>query len=47
MSEPGPRRIATAAPTLLLGYGQMAEPAIRPGVRELADAVRAARGAAR
>ena len=27
---------------LMLGYGQMAEPAIRAGVRELAAAVRAA-----
>jgi GntR family transcriptional regulator/MocR family aminotransferase len=31
-------------PTLLLGYGQTPEPAIRAGVRELAAAVRAARG---
>ena len=30
-------------PTLLLGYGQVAEPAIRAGVAELAAAVRAAR----
>ena len=30
-------------PTLLLGYAQQAEPAIRAGVRELAQAVRAAR----
>ena len=30
-------------PTLLLGYGQMPEPAIRAGVRELAIAIRAAR----
>ena len=29
---------------LMLGYGQLTEPAIRAGVRELADAVRAARG---
>jgi GntR family transcriptional regulator/MocR family aminotransferase len=29
-------------PTLLLGYAQMPEPAIRAGVRELAEAVRAA-----
>jgi GntR family transcriptional regulator / MocR family aminotransferase len=28
-------------PTLLLGYGQIPEPAIRPGVTELADVVRA------
>ena len=27
---------------LMLGYGQLAEPAIRAGVRELAAAVRAA-----
>jgi GntR family transcriptional regulator / MocR family aminotransferase len=31
------------APILLLGYGQVALPAIRPGVRALADAVRATR----
>jgi hypothetical protein len=31
-------------PTLFLGYGQMPEPAISAGVRELAAAVRAARG---
>jgi GntR family transcriptional regulator/MocR family aminotransferase len=30
-------------PTLLLGYGQIAEPAIRAGIAELAAAVRAAR----
>ena len=30
-------------PTLLLGYGQMPEHAIRVGVRELAIAIRAAR----
>jgi GntR family transcriptional regulator / MocR family aminotransferase len=30
-------------PTLLLGYGQIAEPSIRPGIAALADAVRAAR----
>ena len=29
-------------PTLLLGYAQIAEPAIEPGVRALAEAVRAA-----
>jgi hypothetical protein len=28
----------------MLGYAQIAEPAIRPGVRELAEAVRTARG---
>ena len=32
-----------SAPTLLLGYGQISEPAIRPGVAELARAVRATR----
>jgi GntR family transcriptional regulator/MocR family aminotransferase len=31
-------------PILLLGYGQIPVPAIRPGVRELADAIRAVRG---
>jgi GntR family transcriptional regulator/MocR family aminotransferase len=31
--------------TLMLGYAQLPEPAIRAGVRELADAVRAARAA--
>jgi GntR family transcriptional regulator / MocR family aminotransferase len=30
--------------TLILGYAQMSESRIRSGVRELADAVRAARG---
>ncbi len=35
---------AGRAPALVLGYAQMAEPAIRAGVRELAQAVRAARG---
>jgi GntR family transcriptional regulator/MocR family aminotransferase len=34
---------APGAPTLLVGYGQMPEPAIRPGVHALAEAVRAAR----
>jgi GntR family transcriptional regulator / MocR family aminotransferase len=33
----------TGAPTLLLGYGQIAEPSIRPGVAELAKAIRATR----
>jgi GntR family transcriptional regulator / MocR family aminotransferase len=33
----------SAPPTLLLGYGQVPLPAIRPGIREIADAVRAAR----
>ena len=37
---------AAGPPVLMLGYGQTAEPAIRAGVRELADAVRAARAAA-
>jgi GntR family transcriptional regulator/MocR family aminotransferase len=32
------------APTLLLGYGQIAEPSIRPGVHALAEAIRATRG---
>jgi GntR family transcriptional regulator/MocR family aminotransferase len=32
-----------APPTLLLGYGQVPLPAIRPGVRAIADAVRATR----
>jgi GntR family transcriptional regulator/MocR family aminotransferase len=36
--EPG-----TRAPTLLVGYGQVPEPAINTAVSELADAVRAAR----
>jgi len=31
------------APMLLLGYGQLPEASIRPGVRELAEAIRAAR----
>jgi GntR family transcriptional regulator/MocR family aminotransferase len=35
---------ASGPAVLMLGYGQTAEPAIRAGVRELADAVRAARG---
>jgi hypothetical protein len=29
---------------LLLGYGQIAEPSIRPGIAALAEAIRAARG---
>jgi GntR family transcriptional regulator/MocR family aminotransferase len=37
---------ATGAPTLLIGYGHIAEPSIRPGVRALAEVVRATRGAA-
>jgi GntR family transcriptional regulator / MocR family aminotransferase len=37
-------RTGTAgAPTLLLGYGQIAEPSIRPGVAALAEAIRATR----
>jgi GntR family transcriptional regulator / MocR family aminotransferase len=32
----------SGAPTLLLGYAQVAEPAIRTGIRELADVVRRA-----
>ena len=31
------------SPTLLLGYGQIAEPSIRPGIAALADAIRATR----
>jgi GntR family transcriptional regulator / MocR family aminotransferase len=34
---------APGAPTLLLGYGQIAEPSIRPGVAALAEAIRATR----
>ena len=30
-------------PVLMLGYAQLPEPAIRAGVAELADAIRAAR----
>ncbi len=57
VAEAGRRRIAleamgdyraggaTGAPTLLLGYGQIAEPSIRPGIRALAEAIRATRGA--
>jgi GntR family transcriptional regulator / MocR family aminotransferase len=37
----------TDAPALVLGYAQMSEPAIIQGVRQLADAVRAARDATR
>jgi GntR family transcriptional regulator/MocR family aminotransferase len=56
--EAGRRRIALATlddyrterdpgvPTLMLGYGQVSEPAIRAGVRELAEAIRATRTAA-
>ncbi|HEY7259558.1 MAG TPA: PLP-dependent aminotransferase family protein [Gaiellales bacterium] len=52
-AEAGARRIALASisdygertgpPTLMLGYGHLPEPAVGPGVRELAEAVRAAR----
>jgi GntR family transcriptional regulator/MocR family aminotransferase len=57
VQEAGRRRIALeamgdyraggagGAPTLLLGYGQIAEPSIRPGIRALAEAIRATRGA--
>jgi GntR family transcriptional regulator / MocR family aminotransferase len=52
--EAGRRRVAievmaeyrsgtAGAPTLLLGYGQIAEPSIRPGIAALADAIRATR----
>jgi GntR family transcriptional regulator / MocR family aminotransferase len=34
---------AAGPPTLLLGYGQIAEPSIRPGIAALAEAVRATR----
>ncbi len=37
------RIAAPGPPTLLLGYAQVPEPAIRAGVRELADAVRSCR----
>jgi GntR family transcriptional regulator/MocR family aminotransferase len=55
LEEAGRRRIAletmdgyrggagAPAPTLLLGYGQIAESAIRPGIRALAEAIRATR----
>jgi len=36
----------TGPPTLLLAYGQIAEPAISRSVREVAEAVRAARAGA-
>ena len=39
----GPR---TGPPMLLLGYGQVPEAAIRPGVRAIAEAVRAVRDGA-
>jgi GntR family transcriptional regulator / MocR family aminotransferase len=38
------RTTGAGPPTLLLGYGQIAEPSIRPGVAALAEAVRATRG---
>ena len=58
LEEAGRRRIAfatmseysvdaTGPPTLLLGYAPLPEPAIRAGVRELADAVRTARSSVR
>jgi GntR family transcriptional regulator/MocR family aminotransferase len=37
----------TRTPTLMLGYGQLPEPAIRAGVRELAEIVRAVRAECR
>jgi GntR family transcriptional regulator/MocR family aminotransferase len=39
----GDYRNGPGAPTLLLGYGQIAEPSIRPGIRALAEAIRATR----
>jgi GntR family transcriptional regulator/MocR family aminotransferase len=52
-AEAAARRIALATmsdygqlpgpATLMLGYGHLPEPAVRPGVRELAEAIRAAR----
>jgi GntR family transcriptional regulator/MocR family aminotransferase len=44
MSEFRPDGVA-GPPALVLGYGQMPEPAIRAGVRELSEAVRASRSA--
>jgi GntR family transcriptional regulator/MocR family aminotransferase len=54
LEETARRRIAIEAmgdyrtgtpgpPTLLLGYGQIAEPSIRPGIAELAEAIRSTR----
>ena len=53
LEEARARRIALASmsdygvddgpPTLMLGYGHLPEPAVEPGVRELAEAIRAAR----
>jgi DNA-binding transcriptional MocR family regulator len=40
MSEYG---VHTGPATLMLGYGHLPEPAVRPGVRGLAEAIRAAR----
>jgi GntR family transcriptional regulator/MocR family aminotransferase len=40
MSDYGER---SGPPTLMLGYGHLPEPAVRPGVRELANAIHAAR----
>jgi GntR family transcriptional regulator/MocR family aminotransferase len=40
MSDYGER---SGPPTLMLGYGHLNEAAVRPGVRELAEAIRAAR----
>jgi GntR family transcriptional regulator / MocR family aminotransferase len=34
----------SSPPTLLVGYGHITEPSIRPGVAELAEAIRATRG---
>src|SRR4249920_1311213 len=38
LSEYGER---AGPPILMLGYGHLPEPAVRPGVRELAEAIRA------
>ena len=46
MSELRPQGV-DRPPALVLGYAQMPEPAIRAGVRELSDAVRASRSATR
>jgi DNA-binding transcriptional MocR family regulator len=37
------RPTADGPPTLMLGYANVPEPAIRSGIRELAEAIRAAR----
>ena len=49
LSTMGENRVGTGdvPPTLLLGYAQLPEPAIRAGVRELAEAVRSLRATAR